>query len=474
MDLIPPDGNCIVAADGTIVWSDDVFNEWFLFRGIAPGTKIGQLFPGERDIFRIGAVFEDTDRLGKKRYFTMENKPVASPGGDKVSDEIRIRKITLRKVLTEISRLSSLAKTPNELFEKVLWLLRDTTHYLAFAGYIARNDSIELVASKGWTEKLKSYISVQDIAPDTMSLAGRTAYHRQQIVMAMKDYKLRTDVKSAITKLGGEYIVVTPLVDHDRIVGVLTVINDKVLTPADSEVLQLICNQVAVALSLKLQEERAVEKEDDAILYANLIEHTMKDNSLFMRVSEKSGLAHEAEKVLKGTADAAEGALSPLLKALNNGIVPEKIPVKDAMDQAIMRARAMAITMNKKVSFKVSGLDQLQVSPLFKYAFYEVLKNSIVHSTASEVEADIRISKERTGAYHIVISDNGPGIRDEFKSEVFRPRKDNMKNPEGMGLYLVKRIANKFGGRVWVEDRVHGDHKKGASVVITMPPVKHE
>ena len=38
-----------------------------------------------------------------------------------------------------------------------------------------------------------------------------------------------------------------------------------------------------------------------------------------------------------------------------------------------------------------------------------------------------------------------------------------------MGLYLVKKIANRYGGRVWIEDRVHGDHKKGASVVITMP-----
>jgi signal transduction histidine kinase len=88
------------------------------------------------------------------------------------------------------------------------------------------------------------------------------------------------------------------------------------------------------------------------------------------------------------------------------------------------------------------------------------------------VDADIRISKERTGTHHIEISDNGPGIPDEFKSEVFRPRKDNMKNTEGIGLYLVKKIANRFGGRVWVEDRVHGDHKKGTSVVITVPSNK--
>jgi len=118
----------------------------------------------------------------------MECRPIPGLSGEKSGDEVRIRKITLNKVLTDIPRLATQVKSPEELFEKVLWLLRDTTHYLAFAGYVARGDRVELVASKGWTEKLKSYISVQPIAPDSPSLAGRTAYHHRQIVMAMKDY----------------------------------------------------------------------------------------------------------------------------------------------------------------------------------------------------------------------------------------------------------------------------------------------
>jgi len=47
--------------------------------------------------------------------------------------------------------------------------------------------------------------------------------------------------------------------------------------------------------------------------------------------------------------------------------------------------------------------------------------------------------KERSGVSRLEITDNGPGIPDEFKSAVFRPVKENMKNPKGMGLYLVKR-----------------------------------
>jgi hypothetical protein len=443
MELIPADGKCIAANDGTIVWCDAVFSEWFSHRGVGAGAKLGQLFPGSRGLCRPGAVYEDTDKLGKRRYFAMECRPMYGMNGEKASDDVRIRKITLQKVLTDIPRMATQTKGPRELFEKVLWLLRDTTHYLAFAGYVARDGRVELVASKGWTEKLKSYISIQPIAPDSPSLAGRTAYHRQQIVMAMKDYGLMPAVKSAIHKLGGDYIVVTPLVDQEKLVGVLTVINDKALTPVDSEALQAICGQVAAALNLKLQEEAATAKADDAVLYANVIARTLQN-------------------------DPKDKDAATLLRSLNDNVALENIPLKDAADYAISAARLAAEASHKKLDVKASGLEGVDVGPLFKYAIFEILKNSIGHSRSPSVDVDIRMSRERTGGGRLEISDNGPGIPDEFKSEVFRPVKASMKG--GMGLYLVKKIANKYGGRVWIEDRVHGDHKKGTSVVITIPP----
>ncbi len=449
MELMPADGNCIVAQDDTIVWCDKTFSEWFSHRGIGPGARLGQLFPGAIDLFRPGAVFEDADRLGKKRYFSLECRPITGLNGEMASRKVRIRKVTLQRVLMEISRLSTQARSPKELFEKVLWLMRETTHYLAFAGYVAHEGRVELVSSKGWTEKLKSYVSLQEIAPDSMSLAGRTAYHRRQIVMAMADYTLSPAVKSAISKLGGEYIVVTPLVDQDRLVGVLTVINDKELTPLDSEALQSICGQVAVSLSVKLHEEEEAARADDAVLYANLIERAMRD---------------------KASGGEWEDAASKLVRSLNDGTALEDRTLKDIINIAMSAAARMAEAMGKKLNARVTGLDLIEVSPLYMFAAYEVLKNSVQHSTSSLIEADIRISRDRSGTCKIEISDNGPGIPDEFKGEVFRQHKENMKGCKGIGLYLVKRIVNRHGGRVWIEDRVHGDHRKGTRVVITMPP----
>ncbi|HHT76235.1 MAG TPA: hypothetical protein GXZ80_09385, partial [Euryarchaeota archaeon] len=39
----------------------------------------------------------------------------------------------------------------------------------------------------------------------------------------------------------------------------------------------------------------------------------------------------------------------------------------------------------------------------------------------------------------------------------------------GLGLYLVKRLVDEYGGVVWVEDRVTGDHTQGARFVVELP-----
>ena len=73
----------------------------------------------------------------------------------------------------------------------------------------------------------------------------------------------------------------------------------------------------------------------------------------------------------------------------------------------------------------------------------------------------------------VMVEDDGPGIPDDFKASIFNRTLKGTQNVKGMGLglYLVKSLVDSYGGRVWVEDRVSGDHTKGAKFVVMLPAV---
>jgi K+-sensing histidine kinase KdpD len=69
------------------------------------------------------------------------------------------------------------------------------------------------------------------------------------------------------------------------------------------------------------------------------------------------------------------------------------------------------------------------------------------------------------------VEDNGPGIPDTQKKELFDQVscEGTKTKGKGLGLCLVKALVDVFRGKVRVEDRVAGDHTKGARFVVLLP-----
>ena len=61
------------------------------------------------------------------------------------------------------------------------------------------------------------------------------------------------------------------------------------------------------------------------------------------------------------------------------------------------------------------------------------------------------------------ISDDGVGIPDERKAEVFEPFRRLQSKEEvpgsGLGLSICKKIVERHGGRIWLESREGGGTK---------------
>jgi GAF domain-containing protein len=106
--------------------------------------------------------------------------------------------------------------------------------------------------------------------------------------------------------------------------------------------------------------------------------------------------------------------------------------------------------------------------------FQNLLSNSLKFDSSKRVRVDVTISEEVTSlgsSWIVSVIDRGRGIPDDRKQVVFERFATGMTGIKGfgLGLSIVKSIVDKFGGRIWVEDRVGGDFTKGTVFKIKLP-----
>ena len=103
--------------------------------------------------------------------------------------------------------------------------------------------------------------------------------------------------------------------------------------------------------------------------------------------------------------------------------------------------------------------------------FQHLIDNGVKYMDKPKGRIEVGCSDE--GAYwQFYVSDNGPGIGEKYHEKIFRmfqtltPR-DELEST-GIGLAVVKKIVELFGGKVWLES-VEGE---GTKFVFTLPKVE--
>jgi signal transduction histidine kinase len=113
---------------------------------------------------------------------------------------------------------------------------------------------------------------------------------------------------------------------------------------------------------------------------------------------------------------------------------------------------------------------------LLKDVFINLIGNAVKHSKGDLV-INILMGEviDDAKTYCCVdVEDNGPGIPDMLKTTLFDRLNltTTRAKGKGFGLCLIKMLVDDYHGRFWVEDRVQGDHTKGARFVVMLPVVE--
>jgi two-component system cell cycle sensor histidine kinase PleC len=137
----------------------------------------------------------------------------------------------------------------------------------------------------------------------------------------------------------------------------------------------------------------------------------------------------------------------------------------------------------KLIGFKASEKHQrltihVEAGAPVLYADERALKQMLINLVSNAVKftpeggkIDVVASAARNGGFQIMVRDNGPGIPQEKLATIFTPfsqvdnRYDRQTGGTGLGLALVRGLAELHGGRAWLES----EQGAGCSAFIVLP-----
>jgi len=117
---------------------------------------------------------------------------------------------------------------------------------------------------------------------------------------------------------------------------------------------------------------------------------------------------------------------------------------------------------------RYTGLPVLvRADDLLPEVLANLIGNAVKHG-GPDVAVTIR-TEDLNGEVRVSVEDTGPGVPDEQKEAIFHRYEQKKRGVgEGLGLYLVQILIERYDGKVRVEDRVPGHHEEGAAFRFTL------
>lgn len=278
----------------------------------------------------------------------------------------------------------------------------------------------------------------------TTVLHGWTQNHVNEKVRDRKAGKIEQYEAQLIYKSGGmvpAMVTASPLLDHnDEYIGSMAVFtNISELKKTEAEVhflLDLLLHDIGNQLQLILAGGDFLEKNAPPDQIVRSKRYIMDGALRCMELIQKVRRAEESKSE----------PLSPNLLSL------------------VARAESELLFKQRGVRVDLSGLgDNITVyaDQALSQLIWNLLENAVIHNPKADSEKMVAISGSITGnTFTLSVSDNGPGIPDGKKSELFNPTR----RYGGVGLHLVRRLAEKYGGTPTVRDRVEGHPEEGLHI----------
>jgi len=283
-----------------------------------------------------------------------------------------------------------------------------------------------------------------------------------------------------------------PLTAGEGVMGVLEVYRPRgqVFTIGDFEAAKLFAQQASISLAnaqlvSKLQEAKTeIEMLNDLMFHdinnfnfatLNYIQMMVRDD---LRPEQKVRL-EKSMTLIRQTADLIEN----VKKLTKIGVMNPSDFVRVDLGRVLAKASSSLENSfpGRAVSVKLDVQESsfVMANNLLEELFFNLLSNSVKYDPHAQAEIDIsckKIIEDSRHMWKVCVEDRGTGIPDEKKSLLFqkhmRLKPESRISGAGLGLSICRALADKFGGRIWVEDRVPGQSELGAKFCVVLPSAR--
>ncbi len=279
----------------------------------------------------------------------------------------------------------------------------------------------------------------------------------------------------------------------ERLIGYINVeepTDSKIPTPERIEVLEIVAGIASIALENAKLYERQVAATNEIALMNDLMTHDV--NNFNQGIMGYIELLLEDRRLDDNQRRYAERAL---LQVRNNARLIDNMR-KLAKVRIMSDADFVPMDLQETVSQVIENITKMfpdkrvtvvsSLSPKTHYVmanqylgdlFANIFSNAVKFDASKRVRVDVMIDEESTpqgDSWIISVVDRGRGIPDDRKKVVFERFVTGMTGIKGfgLGLSIVSSIVDKFGGRIWVEDRIKGDPSKGTVFKIMLAKAK--
>ena len=170
-------------------------------------------------------------------------------------------------------------------------------------------------------------------------------------------------------------------------------------------------------------------------------------------IREEVGRSDRILTELMGYAQLAEGRV-------------ERLDVREEVDLAVQRAFPPAL--QSAVRIQVTCADDLPPLLMQRAHLREALVNLLTNAREvipSDGTITIAAQLDARGAVRITVTDDGPGIPDYQREQIFEPYFSTKEKGTGLGLAIVRHNTEIYGGKATVESTLG----KGTTFILTFP-----